>query len=185
MSSTFVGLSSSPYLLASAVCWLPLLMLTPCQLPLCLLTTHQLHLEASSTPEVASTAQPRTTCLPSLLVSTTCSVSTTQCPTVCVSTTCLCRPPLLASTTCWCQLLLLSTSFGNTVCCSKHLQWAGYGPRILGQCRPTHSYAIRDSGPQETAGGNLGHASTKFWLLMAKIGSSIVSSTLHTFDPAT
>jgi len=31
----------------------------------------------------------------------------------------------------------------------------GYGPRILGRCRPTHSDAIRDSGPQETSGGNL------------------------------
>jgi hypothetical protein len=31
----------------------------------------------------------------------------------------------------------------------------GYGPRILGRCRPTHSNAIRDSGPQETGGGNL------------------------------
>ena len=31
----------------------------------------------------------------------------------------------------------------------------GYGPRILGRCGPTHSNAIRDSGPQETGGGNL------------------------------
>ena len=45
------------------------------------------------------------------------------------------------------RLLLISTSFGNTVCCSKYLQGAGYGSRILRRCRPTHSYAIQDSGP--------------------------------------
>jgi hypothetical protein len=83
------------------------------------------------------------------------------------------------------QLLLISTSFGSTVCCSKYLQVAGYGPLILGRCRPTHSYATRESGPQETSGGNFGHASPKSRLLMARIGSSIVSRTLHTFDPET
>jgi len=66
------------------------------------------------------------------------------------------------------RLLLISTCFGNTVCCSKYLQWVGYGPRILGRCQPTHSYAIQNSGPQETSGGNFGHASPKSTLLMAR-----------------
>ena len=160
------------------MCQLPLLVLIPRQLPLLPLTVRQLHHEALSSFEVSCTMQPRTAGLRSLLV------STTPPSNISVLTTCSFRPTLLVSTTCWCQLLLISTTFGSTVCCSKYLQWAGYGQRILGWCRPRHSYAIRDCGPQETGCGNFGHASPKSRLLMARIGSSIVSRTLRTFDPA-
>jgi len=149
VSSNFVGLSSRPYLLASAVCQLPLL--PP--------TTRQLHPEASNTSALSSNVP-----LPSSSVSTVPrSVSTTPPSTICVSTTHSSRLPLLASTTpysniFWKYSTLLKISTMST----------RYGPRILGRCRPTHSYAIRDSGPQETGGGNFGHASPMSGLLMAR-----------------
>jgi len=68
MFSTFLGLTSSPYVLP---CRLPLLVPTPCQLPLLPPTACQLHLEASSTSEVSSTVQPRKVCLSSVLLSST------------------------------------------------------------------------------------------------------------------
>jgi len=80
VSSTFLGLTSCPYLLPSALCRLSLLVPTLFQPPLLLPTTCQLHLEASST-EASSTVQPRTACLPPFLI------STTPPSTNCVSTT--------------------------------------------------------------------------------------------------
>jgi hypothetical protein len=61
-----------------------------------------------------------------------------------------CRPPLLESTTPNISILRKYTALLKISTMST-----GYGPRILGRCRPTHSNAIRDSGPQETGGGNL------------------------------
>jgi len=107
VSSTFLGLSSRPYLLASAVCRLPLLVLTPRQLPLLPPTTRQLHLEASSTSEVSSTMQPRTACLPSLLV------SPTPPSTIFVSTTRSCRLPLLVDYSLYQHLLEIQCAVRN------------------------------------------------------------------------
>jgi len=138
MSSTFLGLTSCPYLLASAVCRLPLLVLTPRQLPLPPPTARQLHLEASSSSEVSSTMQ------------TSNSVSTIP-PRIAYSTFYhLCVDYSFVSTTpyiniFWKYRVLFKISSMST----------GYGPRILGRCRPTHSFAIWDSGPQQTSSGNL------------------------------
>jgi len=148
------------------------------QPPLLLPTTHQLHLEASST-KVSSTVQPRTACLSSFLISTTSS------STIFVSTTGWCRPPLLASTTCWCQLLLISTSFGNTVRYWKYLRWVGViDCRYLGDVGRLTVMRFGTVDPKITGGGNCGHVSTKSRLLMTRIGSSIVSCKFRTFDPA-
>jgi hypothetical protein len=53
-----------------------------------------------------------------------------------------CRPPLLESTTPYINIFWKYSVLSNISTMST-----GYGPRILGRCRPTHSYAIRDSGP--------------------------------------
>jgi len=145
-SSTSIGLTACPlsFLSRLRVLYLPwadfvpvpssvgfVSTTSPHQPPLLLPTTRQLHLEASST-EASSTVQPRTACLPPFLI------STTPPTTICVSTT-----PYVNILRKYSARLKISTMS------------TGYGPRILGRCRPTHSNAIRDSGPQETGGGNL------------------------------
>ena len=153
---------------------------SPHQPPLLLPTTCQLHLEASSTSEVSSTVRATSTSVSTIFPRIDYSTIYHRCVDYSfVSTTSPRVDNLLISTTPYLNILrkysaLLKTSTMST----------GYGPRILGRCRPTLGYAIRDSRPQETGGGNCGHASTKSRLLMARIGSAVVSCTLRTFDPA-
>jgi len=172
VSSTFLRLISYRYLLPSALCRLPLLVPTPHQLPLLLLTilSGLEHFQSLQHRPISSNVP-----LPSSSVSTIPphvdymfridhSISYHLCVDYSfVSTTSPRVDYLLMSTTPYINILrkysvLLKIS---TMC-------VGYGPRILGRCRPTHSYAIRDSGPQETGGGNFGHASPKSRLLMAR-----------------
>ena len=173
MSSTFRGLSVRPYLLASAVCRLPLLVLTPRQLPLLQPTARQLHLEALSTAEVSSTVQPRTACLPSLLV------SPTPPSTVYVSTTCS------VSTTSP-RINHSLYQHPSEIQCAIENIYDEYGLWTADTWAMSADAQLCDSGqwtPRDQR-WQLGHASTKSRLLMARIGSSIVSCTLRTFDPA-
>jgi len=174
VSATFLWLTSCPYLLASAVCRLPLLVLTPRQLPLFPPTARQLHLQAPSTSEVSSTVQ------------TSNSMSTI--------------PPRIAYSTFY--HLCVDYSFSSTT--SPRVDYSLYQHLLEIQCAIEHIYneyglwtaetwamsadaQLCDSGqwtPRDEQ-WQLGHASTKSGLLMARIGSSIVSRTLRTFDPAT
>ena len=181
MSSTFLGLTSCPYLLPLALCRLPLLVPTPRQLPLLLSTIPSSHehyqslehirsLEYHSTSNSVSIIPPRIAystfyhlCVDYSFVSTT-SPRVNYCLTS--------GTPYINIFRQYGALLKISTIS------------TGYGLQILGRFQLTHSYAIRDSGPKETGGGNFGHASPKSGLLMVRIGSSIVSRTLRTFDPA-
>jgi hypothetical protein len=90
VSSTFLGLSSRPYLLASAVCHC--------------LSSRRLHNNYTRKPRAppksrATCLYPRAACLPSLLV------SPTPPSTICVSTTRSCRLPFLSSTTPYINIL--------------------------------------------------------------------------------
>jgi hypothetical protein len=181
VSSTFLGLTSCPYLLPSALSRLPLLVPTSRQLRLVLSTIpsgheHYQSLEHLRSFDYHSTSNSVSTIPPRIAYSTFYHLCVDY---SFLSTTSPHVDYFLTSATPYINILQKYSALFKISTMST-----GYGPRILGRCRPTHSYAIRDSGPQETGGGNCGHASTKSGLLMARIGSSIVSCTLRTFDPA-
>jgi len=181
VSSNFLGLTSCPYLLPSALYRLPLLVPTPRQLSLLLSTIpsgheHYQSLEHLRSLEYHATSNSVSTIPPRIDYYTFCYLCVDY---SFVSTTSPRVDYFLTSATPYINILRKYSALLKISTMSM-----GYGPRILGRCRPTHRYAIRDSGPQETGGGNCGHASTKSGLLTARIGRSIVSCTLRTFDPA-